>query len=137
MDTMMIYATHIILHIALCWICPWQMSMLSVLLFAFAAAIAIRHIDKGTTTKTVKATAVSFAWIFLIHYIPILFLGMHRVAAFQFVGVIVMFTMYLGCNNAKEKLGINANNALMHVGLIINNLIAHFMVSGGTGAGPY
>ena len=136
LDTKMIFVTHIILHAALNWnAVPTPISILSISLFAFIASVAIRDIDKATTTAAAKQAAIRFSWIFFIHYIPILLRGMHTIALIQFIAFVAVFGIYLCWNKmaiSRTLLfkNINANNAFMHLGLVLNNLIAHFIVQG-------
>lgn len=129
-DVVMIYASHIFLHIAFLWRIPWGVKSICLALMFCSCFGAIETVMKVEDVRQVTKTGLSFSWIFLLHYIPILMLKGWRFCLFHIGAFLCILCIYkykcianvFGCQN------ISIDNAFMHCGLIINNLIAFDIV---------
>ena len=96
---------------------------------ACVCAHAVDTIAKQCCTSEVKEKGTAFAWIFLLHYIPMVYAGgwsliLKHVAAFT----TVLFIYKRACIASYIGSNMNIDNAFMHCALVMNNLIAFNLV---------
>lgn len=124
MDSIMIYGSHLILHFALCYNIPWQVSCLSFTTMVLFTVYTIDMLSKHTSTHDVIHTSTHHAWIFMIHYIPFIVHKQYNMMMYHFAGFLFIWVMF-----SSDLIGYitgykHASNALMHCALIFNNYIA-------------
>lgn len=131
-DVSFIYISHFLLHIALSIHIPWQISSIMIPAMACVCFTAVEKITSINDIKQVKDAGKYFAWIFLLHYIPI-FARQRGMRIIQyhvivFIPAYLMYKLRVVAKVAKVK-NVNIDNAIMHVALIFNNALAFDLVS--------
>lgn len=134
-DVAMIFVGQLIMHVALSMrSVPWQVSVIVTAVVgcccAHVADTIWNHPPCGY--QDIKDIGISHAWIFVLHYIPIMFKGVPKVTALHFVFFLCILSMYrysiLG-SLAGTRESLNLDNAVMHCCLILNNIFAHHYAS--------
>lgn len=135
-DVAMIYISHIIMHLALSMrSVPWQISsivctIVICLCLHVADKIWIGGQDNDmTTAPDIRRIGVSYAWIFLLHYIPILFKGNPKTIALHiciFCCILLIYKYSIVGSVMGTRETMNIDNTIMHFCLILNNMFAHY-----------
>jgi len=119
-DIIMIYISHIIMHIALSYEVPWALKSITLNIFILFTLLIIEKIEQSKTEANNMKISIGYSWIFLLHYIPIIYTNQWWFVLLHTVFYIIGFGIYTSKVIGNESI----NNALMHCGIIINNWFA-------------
>lgn len=130
-DMTYMFISHILIHASLSSTLPILISIISIPTYVLCTLLALRSIQKSTTQRATKDASLNHAWLFLMHYFPLLYSRKWWQCAAHFGTFIVAFKTYKALDRRYQfgSREVSVGNACMHIGLLFNTLFGFKMIS--------